>query len=241
VNDEKKKLLSVLTVILVIAIIAGFFYNYILSIGVQPWGYSFEKNINFEYNTPDELTAIGKAEFLNYSAIFGIEKYTHNQTPNITNNWYAARAQYIDKIIVDYYKNKLDYQQRTGVEVHVQLNYTVKAGTEDTLKLEIVKDKWGHDIIIGVNESGVNATYWRVSNFNQCYVALYNNTEYLIIDPVQINFTITQCYSVEMYLSYGEGYGPVGAHTFGIYQLVIFDKDYNTKFIFIDEGWDVCA
>lgn len=236
----KKKIVAVIIIVCIIIFHSIMFFNYIRNelFSGYSWGSSFQKTIDHIYSAPDELTAIGKAEFLNYTNIFNISKYRYNETPDISSKYGFARAQYIDKAVIDYYINRIDYQKQNQIEVHTRLNYTVRATLEKTITLNLTKDKWDRAVIVVKNLSGEIITEWPIYQY---YGARYNNTDIQTVDLLSINTTFTQSYIVSMTFSYGEGWGGTCGHWFTICQLIIVDKNYSPKFVFINDMGDTVA
>ena len=177
-----------------------------------PW--KFEKSISRNFDNQEEERALAAVESINYSAIVSLERFDGSSDPEaylhpgtyLSYTW----ANFIDSEVIGYYETRYDNMQ--GKIFPKQIELTYQANVQNRSEFRIF------------NSPPPEGAKW----YNTTVFMSASNGSFIIKDPVHIqfyfrnessyqmiergyDFNFTDCYVVEMKLTYSEIYAPVAA------------------------------
>jgi hypothetical protein len=195
----------------------------------NPSNMKYERSIARNFDSQEEERALTIAESTTYSAIVSLDRFDGSSDPEayLHPGTYLAYtyANFIDSEVINYYETRYDNLQGKGHPKQIELTYEANATKRTQFRVynspapEGVK--W-HNITIVISAPDGSALTKTSGNMKFFYrnQSSYQMTEW------EYDFNFSDCYVVEMKLSYSENYAPTAAFFSDVYQILVLDQNF---------------
>ncbi|MGD6809361.1 MAG: hypothetical protein ACQCN3_06640 [Candidatus Bathyarchaeia archaeon] len=213
-----KKALLIIATCLVIVLAASLFTWYTLCSKTNL------KQIDRNFNSQKEETALTTAESINYSQITTLNRFHSSSNPDTYSDY--EYANYIDSEVLTYYDTRYFVKQgQIGSNSPKGITFTYQANASECSQFQIYNSPapegatWHNITIVKCTPSGLTTYNSGSMQF------FYRNQSTYQLTQWDYNFNYTDCYVVEMNLHYSEYYAPVAAFSSNVHQIVILDQN----------------
>lgn len=234
-----RKILLILVAVCVITVVAASLLVWHLN--SSPPASSYQKSINRNLGSHDETNALYTAESIDYLTILSTERFSGSSNPQdyLNPGSYLAYtyANFIDKEVIDYYEARYHGLEGKGGPKYpqaVKMTYYANATHRSEFRMFNTPAPEGaawHNVTI------VMSTPEGLVKFNSGHMRFFlrNESGYQMLDW-GFDVSFSDCYVVEMKLSYSEFYAPLAAFWSDVYQIVVLDRNFEPVLICVESG-----
>ncbi|MDG6225845.1 MAG: hypothetical protein QCI82_10080 [Candidatus Thermoplasmatota archaeon] len=201
----------------------------------------YEIFISKNANSSIEKIASTTTENIDYSSIYGVERYylslqgmnsyqCYSNNMSFNEKTYVW-ANFIDDIGLKDYGHRIDHLRNNNIDVRVHLMYEEDVRYQQSVQIEYMNDHWYLKNIYNV--SILTNSFERY--FGMVAICDENNTLTVNQKLEYINRSYDDCFLLEINFHYHEQYGPTSGFSTNIIQIILIDKNYQPVLISIYE------
>jgi len=213
------------------------------------WNYStnpispqYYKNISRDTHTTEEAEVLKTAESLNYSSITSRERFigSAERDAYLHPGTYLdyTSPNFIDSEVINYYSTRYDDLQGKTDPKHITLTYQANVTKRSDFRIfnspPPEGSTWRNVTLVLSSPDG--SFYTRNIGFMEFFYK--NQIEYQVTDR-NFDFNFSNCYVIEMNLTYNEVYAPTAGFFVTTEQIVVLDRDLSPVLIGISTGMAV--
>lgn len=229
----RKKLLIFSALLIAVLLAASFL---VLSLLSSPLLSKYEK-ISRNFELQEEENALTVAESINYSNIVSLERFDGSSDPQdyLEPRTYLSYtyANFIDSEIIEYYQTRYDNLEKKWEPKGIGLNYEANSTKRSEFRVFNSPAPEGvtwHNITIVLSEPDGSVRLKHSGNMPFFY---WNQSGYQKVEW-EYDFNFSDCYVVEMELSYSEFYAPTAGFISEVYQIIVLDRDFTPILIGVE-------
>ncbi len=197
----------------------------------------YQKNISRNIDNQEEQTALSTTESINYSTILLKERFIGSSDPEdyLHPGAYLTytQANFIDSEAIDYYETRYHNMQGKGDPRQIDLTYEANVTKRSEFRIFNSPAPEGvswHNTTIVISAPDGSLIRKEPAHMQFFY---RNQTGYQMTEW-DYDFNFSDCYIIDMKLSYSETYAPVAAFFVDIEQIVVLDQDFKPVLIGVE-------
>jgi hypothetical protein len=194
----------------------------------------YYRNITRKYNNNTEKELLEIAEKLNYSFLLKRNRFVEGDYLKSNE---SGESNFIDNISIHYYWNRISYLEKQKESGYHAMRYEANVSYIKSMNIKIFKKN--NDLFYQI-ETEPSIVYISWEFWENTQILIKNGSEFQLFEksksekniyiPLEQNYS--NCYIIEMFLSYNVQYAPLAGLGFSLNQIIILDQNGNLLMIF---------